>query len=102
MEMNSSTDIAEQLNFIIGRVPKHSTTKLVFESLKLTNLLQPINQQGTTLLSALQQFPALQLLDLSSNNINILLPTQTEIKLPSVISVNLSDNPVIAVQPCID
>ena len=32
----------------------------------------------------------------------MLLPHQTSIQLPNIISVNLSDNPIIAVQPCID
>ena len=66
--------------------------------------------QNTTLLQTLATFKKLQLLDLSSNNIDLLIPVDKmtllarsetvlkETRNTKIISVNLSDNPISNVQ----
>jgi hypothetical protein len=95
-------------------LPKHATTRVILEGMNITNLVQPV-ALNLNLYDVLASFHNIQLLDLSSNNISLLLPediaqalfttTDSELmkdmQLSSVISVNLSDNPITNVTDAI-
>jgi Leucine-rich repeat (LRR) protein len=83
---------------ILLKLNGDSTIEIDLSKHQLYSLMQ--NVKYIPLLQHLSTCPNLQMLDLSSNNIKSIVPPSTSIaaltalKIPSLLSLNLSDNPI--------